>query len=344
MPVGKLRDLGKEGKLTSKTLARGLLKQSGKLQAEFERMPLTFSRSMTMLYNATGDVVHRLNKATRAAEGFFKVTKLIVDNFDEILKAAAALAGAALLGKITAAVRAMGGAAGLLRGSLSALMPWIKTLGRALAVATAIYYVFDDITGWATGADSLLGRIIGPMSEWAWLVDAVKGGLGLIKEMFTGTAQGLDVWLSKWGLIAVIIGGVIAAIGLVPAAITAGIVAAAALFNYLRQNWTAIGDYVLNLWARIKDAISGAVPDWMKRGYSAVTNFATGADSAMKSWAMPSTMPGGTTSIGGASVTNNVTTNVTATSPQPAAIGEAASRGAQRGMGPAMVPQVEASR
>lgn len=356
VPVGQLKKLGEQGKLSSKILAEGLLKQSSTLREEFERMPMTFAGAWVVLSNAMGRQIDKLNKNTGAAKVFYRVTSLVVDNLETIIKYVALIGAAALFTKIAYATRALAASGGLLNrmlarfGGARAFGALVGTFVRMLAVATALYYVFDDISVWFQGGESMLGRIIGPMSEWQWLVDGVKTGLTFIKDAMGGSAQTLTQFVAKWGLVAVIIVGIVAAIGAIPALVLAIILAWASVFNYVKKNWDSlIADTIYNI-ERLGNALKNLVPAGLRNFFSSSAPGAGGTAST------PVIGPGGaafgiTPSMmnrrpvgAGGTTTNAPTVNVYATTPQPAAVAEAARRGTERGMAPAMVPNVEVAR
>jgi len=373
VPVGKLKDLGKAGKLTSKELAAGLLRQSKKLHDEFDRMPLTFSRAFTRLSNSLGQQIDKLNKSSGAARLFYKATSLIVDNLAVIIKYLAYIGAAAALTKLTRAATAAGGAVGAIRAAVArmgggyAVGALIGTFLRMLAVVTAIYYVFDDISVWFKGGESLIGDVLGPMKDWKWLADAVVTALTWVKNLLGGTAQTLSTWLSKWGLIAVVIGGIVAAIGLIPTIIVGVVIAFAGFFNYVRKNWdaiktwassagTSIADSInqawedikqraIQVWGEISRVISDAIPDFVKKGFAwqgQVIGEGIGNLQQAAQWAgvMP-TRPG---TAGAGPVTQNANVTVNAQTNTPAAVADAARRGTQDALGAAALPMVEVSR
>lgn len=356
--VGKLKELGGAGKLTSKQLAAGLLKQVEKLSAEFERMPLTFSGSWVKITNALGRQVDKLNQNTKAAQAFYKVTSLIVDNLEEILVLAAKLGLAYLFTRLSISMRALAAAGGVLakamawvaRGGARKFGFLLGTFIRMLAVVTALEYVFDDIRVWLSGGDSLLGSIIGQTSEWAWLVDIVKSGLTFIKDAMGQGSKTLGEWLSSWGLLGVIILGVVAAIGAIPALITAGIVAWASVFNFVRTNWDQIVlDFKTKI-AQIGEWLTNLVPSGVRNFFGRFGAGSGGAPSTpfvgpggaafgITPSSMNSRPAAGVTQV----VTNSPNVTVHATSSDPAAVADAAARGTVRGMGSAALPMVEAS-
>lgn len=373
VPVGKLKDLGKAGKLTSKELAAGLLKNAGKLNDEFDRMPLTFSRAFTRLSNSLGQQVDRLNKASGAARIFYKVTSLVVDNLATIIKWVAYLGAAAGLTKLIYAARAAGGAVGAL-GAIIARMGGgyavgllIGTFIRMLAVVTAIYYVFDDIQVWFNGGQSLIGRVIGPMKEWKGVADGIVGALTTVKNLLGGAAQSVGEFSARWGIVGVVIFGIIRLIGGIPALIISGILAWISVFrtnwsqlgddvmygldrlgNYIKDTFKNAWDYVANnareAWNRIGQIISDAIPDFIKNGFSATVDAANASYGVMRNFgqnvAGVPTRPGAM--AGNTSVEQNANVNIYTQSASPAAVADAARRGTEQGLGASLVPMVEA--
>lgn len=440
-PVGKLKELGEKGKLSSKILAEGLLKQSSTLREEFERMPMTFAGAWVTLSNAMGRQIDKLNRASGAARVFYRVTSLVVDNLETIIKYVALIGSAVIFTKIAYATRALAAAGGIFGrmlarfGGAKAFGVLIGTFARMLALATLLYYVFDDIGVWFRGGDSLLGDIIGPMTDWKWLADGVKVAFQNVLDVGKAIGNLFPAWARQIGVIGGLIGLVIVAIGWLPALIAAGVLVIAFAINTIRQNWgQAVGemkaiwkslvDGVLGTWdtilakakdvwsqigaaiagisgvwtsltnlingawdtilAKAKDvwsqigaAIANAVPEWARNGFNFVSDVVnrvrstpeaarTPAQLGVASFGKTPTGPATATGLGSGvpapfgvtpammppragGITNTTTTQapqvtVYATTPQPAAVAEAARRGTERGMSSAMVPNVEASR
>lgn len=361
VPVGQLKKLAEAGKLTSKELAAGLLKQSEKLREEFERMPMTFSGAWVTLSNAMGRQIDKLNRSSGAARIFYNVTSKVVDNLDKIIEYIAWIGAAAGLTKLAYMARSMSAAGGFLAATMArfggarAFGVLVGTFVRMLAVATAIYYVFDDISVWFRGGDSMLGRLIGGMHQWQWLVDAVKNGLTFIKDLLGGSLESLESWVSKWGLIGVVVAGIVAAIGGIPALIATITIAWANVFTYVRDNWKSLIDDTIYHIGRLGSSIKNLLPGWLTSGASSIGGFfSRPGDGGAAS--TPIVGPGGaafgiTPSMmnrrPGApqSVTNAPNITVNATSSEPAAVAAATARGVERGMSASsMVPQVEAAR
>lgn len=163
VPVGKLKELGEQGKLASKDLAKGLLMQAGKLAREFDRMPKTFGAAWTLITNKWGQIVDSMNRASGASEVFFAVTKRVVDNLGDIAKVGALAALSYGIVRVTRLLRAMRTAA------------W-ASLGPYLAIAAAlgaVYLIGQDIWVWLQGGDSILGTLVGRVKDWQFQLDSI---------------------------------------------------------------------------------------------------------------------------------------------------------------------------
>src|SRR5690606_17622810 len=73
VPVGKLRELAAEGKVTSQELLRAILKQSEALQKEFDQLPTTISGAMTKIRTAFTKMVSDADTASGASRELVKV-------------------------------------------------------------------------------------------------------------------------------------------------------------------------------------------------------------------------------------------------------------------------------
>lgn len=195
--VGKLKDLGQQGKLTAKELADGLLKQAEKIDAEFEKMPKTFARGMLLIKNAYGRFINDLNRASRASEVFYSITKLIADNLAAIVKVGAFAALTYAMTKASGMVTAL--FSKIRAGGTAALWPFL----RMAALLAGIYLIGEDILVWARGGESVFGRIVGRVSEWQTEIEAVRGAISWIKNLVGDVDKTVGQFLLKWGAIAV---------------------------------------------------------------------------------------------------------------------------------------------
>ncbi len=161
VPIGQLKDLGKEGKLTSKELAQGLLKQADKIQKEFDQMPKTFGRGMTILKNKAGQLIDvAVNKVSKLGAAFYNAAEWVTEN----IRLVGFLAGTVIGGKLMFALAAV-------KKSLrQLLMMGARAVAPYLAMAAAagvVALVLEDIYGWTQGDLSFTGALVGRYEVWA---------------------------------------------------------------------------------------------------------------------------------------------------------------------------------
>ena len=301
VPVGKLREMGKEGKLTSKELAQGLLKQADKLNEEFERMPKTFSGSFTIIRNKIGQVVSGLNKSTRTAEAFYRVSNWIIDNFEMLVTL---IGGGMVVAKFTLWRNALLEATGatnlltLAQQKLHAVMNagFGRTLGqmvRLAAILYGLYLIGEDFYVWLQGGDSLLGDLIGQSSEWADEIETVKNIFGFIKELLFGAGMTFKEWAVKGFAILAVLMALAKIIGVV-FAVLRGIRMMVAVINALMiaNPIVAILMIIIGLllliwyyWDDIK-ASGAAAWDWIKAKALSAWNSIKAAAAAAWDWVL----------------------------------------------------------
>jgi tape measure domain-containing protein len=289
--VGQLKDLGKAGKLTSKELAQGLLKQADKIGVEFERMPKTFGGSMVILKNVLGRQINALNKATGAANAFAAAAAWVAENLTDVLKVLGLIAASTALTQMrmqllqaTKATTLLQAAMVKLRAlSLRALWPFL----RMAALLATIYLIGQDIWVWLQGGDSVMGDLIGPAEKWRDTLDSIKGKIEWIKNKLGGIGQEMGPWLAKWGTIgilllglstpllsivklafsfgkaifwvvrgvAMLVSGLAAIVGWPAVLIAAAIAALIALGVYVYKHWQDIKKWAEEAWASAKKSM-----------------------------------------------------------------------------------------
>lgn len=72
VPIGKLRDLAAEGKLTAETVTAALLRGGKAIDDEFNRMPLTIDRAMQKVKNSFLQLIGQTNQAAGATREMAK--------------------------------------------------------------------------------------------------------------------------------------------------------------------------------------------------------------------------------------------------------------------------------
>lgn len=297
VPVGKLREMGKEGKLTSKELAQGLLKQADKLNEEFERMPKTFSGSFTIIRNKIGQVVSGLNKSTRAAEAFYEVSNWIIDNFETLITL---VGGGAVIAKFVLwrnAILDAHKATSFLNVAWQAFNKENRfALGQMLRLAAILYGLYligEDIYVWLQGGVSVTGGLIGRASEWKEQIETVKNILGFIKELLFGAGMTFKEWAIKGFAILAVLMALVKIIGVV-FAVLRGIRTMVAVINALMMAnpIVAILMVIIGLllliwyyWDDIK-AAGAAAWDWIKAKALAAWNGIKAAAAAAWDWVL----------------------------------------------------------
>lgn len=160
VPIGQLKDLGKEGKLTSKELAQGLLKQADKIQKEFDQMPKTFGRGMTILKNKAGQLIDvAVNKVSKLGAAFYNAAEWVTENIRLVGFLAGTVIGGKLMFALAAAKKSL---RQLLMMGARAVAPYL-----AMAAAAGVALVLEDIYGWTQGDLSFTGALVGRYEVWA---------------------------------------------------------------------------------------------------------------------------------------------------------------------------------
>lgn len=161
VPIGQLKDLGKEGKLTSKELAQGLLKQADKIQKEFDQMPKTFGRGMTILKNKAGQLIDvAVNKVSKLGAAFYNAAEWVIENIRLVGFLAGTVIGGKLMFALAAAKKSLHQ---LLMMGARAAAPYLAMAAAAGVVAL----VLEDIYGWTQGDLSFTGALVGRYEVWA---------------------------------------------------------------------------------------------------------------------------------------------------------------------------------
>lgn len=188
VPIGKLKELGEKGKLTSKELVNGLLKQSESINEEFAKMPMTFGRAANYIRNSMERIIDKWTRMTNAGLWFNKIVRAIADNLEHILGVGAIAMMAYGMSKLRALTWAT-----------------VAPMLRLVALAVGLYLVFQDIGVWLRGGDSALGALIGDVSEWQGAIDVIKKAGLWLKELVNDNSKSVEGFGLKWGAIGLVI-------------------------------------------------------------------------------------------------------------------------------------------
>ena len=147
VPLGSMRELAKEGKITGDVIVNALTKAAGAVDEQFGTRVKTVGQAFTELNNAMTKYVGQLSQSTGASSSFASAISTLSENIDGIGRALLFMAATA----IPAAVRALWS----LAGAMTAIpgMTLVKVLslaaGAALAFGDKLSFlnpIFDDIS------------------------------------------------------------------------------------------------------------------------------------------------------------------------------------------------------
>ncbi len=103
--VGELRDMGKEGKITSQVLAQALEASAQKVESDFNRLPLTVGQAMTQLQNAMLQSTGVFDQANGLSRGLAESISFLSRHM-EWLTAATMLAAGVVGGRLVSSYAA----------------------------------------------------------------------------------------------------------------------------------------------------------------------------------------------------------------------------------------------
>lgn len=205
--IGKLKEMGAQGELTSEGVFKAILKAKARVDKEFEKMPVTIEQSVTYALNRIGSVIFGLNKETSVfqhiASGIMKSADGIAGAIEKGIKIVGGWTNALRLA--TAALISFGIAFVIVREGLFTLEMWnialqilrigVVNLARSFiafllnpafltiaAITLALVglgLVLEDIYYWVTGGDSVLGDWLG---SWETFKTKVMGWLTEIRD------------------------------------------------------------------------------------------------------------------------------------------------------------------
>ena len=151
VPIGRLRKLAEEGRLTADVVVNALLSQKDKLATEYGQLPQTVSQAFRRLQNAFGQWVSQVDASTG-------ITKKLAD------------------------------ALTWLATNLEKVMSWLKTIGE-VGLSVLIYRLIPAlITAWQTAGAAAITAATATSAAWATAnlsVTAAVQSIGLLKTAFS---------------------------------------------------------------------------------------------------------------------------------------------------------------
>ena len=195
VPVGALKELGAEGKITSEELIKALDLIENEVDAAFAKTTPTIGQALVVLRNSAQQFFGELNSGMGITNGIASALLTLAENFDRLAvyaaTAAAVFAGAYVYGLIAAATATGGlsGALGILKTAL------IRTGIGAVVVLLGelVYQIWQaaDAVGGLSNYFTILGDTGKAALDWIIaggyaMVDAFNGIALTIGATFTG--------------------------------------------------------------------------------------------------------------------------------------------------------------
>lgn len=370
--MANFQKLVQEGKITTDVMLPALRSQMAKMRKDVEDMPVSMGDAVTVFRDKMARVSWELEKQHGVIRKLTTALGFLGDHLREILHllwlvgmswGLTRLAGSAV--SMTRVFRTLVGLVGML---IKGLWVLVRPFLRWLIVVEAIRLIFNDVLTWLRGGESLLGTIIGRSEEWEVQIQAVRDALEWVKGLLGGGADSLGQWLSKWGAISIVVGGLILLLGWIPTLLIAGVLLLVRYWNELKAGaaelWQSMKDGAEQSWLEIqrsftrlfdwfsekidwvKGLFAGMVPDmsWVPSG----ADISAGFDRMLGTVGLGGKPPAPAT--GGPYTDSRSTKIYIQTADNPAAVARAASEGVNRAYGPTVpvapnwnTPNVEAA-
>jgi tape measure domain-containing protein len=223
VPIGKLRQMGQDGKISVTDIAKAILSQRQVLADEFAQFPTTIGGAFTALRNAIVKYVGEADKASGASAKLVEAIKLIAQNLPAIVSAVVGLAKvwgaywvtfrlapavyAATAAAAAAYARAQAAVAASLEATATAalqLRVLLLSIGGILVAAVAGWqigkflreqFIEVEIAG--------IAMVEGLLVAWERIKQAAEIAAVAIKAAFVGAFNGLrEIAASFYGAIA----------------------------------------------------------------------------------------------------------------------------------------------
>lgn len=107
VPIGKLKELGEQGSLSSQKVLQALQTQIPLLRKEAEQIPLTIGAAITQVQNAFAQYVGAADSAAGSSRRIAEALGWVAQNIDTVVSVAAGLAASFALGAIIRSVAAL---------------------------------------------------------------------------------------------------------------------------------------------------------------------------------------------------------------------------------------------
>jgi tape measure domain-containing protein len=165
VPIGRLRKLAEEGRLTADVVVNALLSQKDKLAAEYAQLPQTVGQAFMRLSNAFGQWISRLDESTGFTKKLAEALTWLAQNLDTV-------------------------------------MQWLKRIAE-VGLAVLIYRLIPAlITAWQTAGAAAVAAASATSAAWATAnlsVSAAIASVGALKTAFAVLGAFLVGWeIGTW--------------------------------------------------------------------------------------------------------------------------------------------------
>lgn len=184
IPREELKKMAADGKLTTKAVIGALKTIGPEFDKAFQQMPLTIGQALTIAGNKWDQFIARMNRSSGAvtwvANKFLWMADKIEYALDSVIDALGGAENAVKLLGVALGAAGLVGSVYLLSAAFTALTSPVFLVIAALA---ALFLVGEDINSWLNGNKSLLGDMIGPVSEYTDSINSLKVALTDMKDM-----------------------------------------------------------------------------------------------------------------------------------------------------------------
>lgn len=165
VPIGRLRKLAEEGRLTADVVVNALMSQKDKLASEYAQLPQTVSQAFERLRNAFGQWINRVDESTGLTKKLAEALTFLANNLDTV-------------------------------------MQWLKRIAE-VGLAVLIYRLIPAlITAWQTAGAAAFTAASATAAAWTTAnlsVSAAVASVGVLKTAFAVLGAFLVGWeIGTW--------------------------------------------------------------------------------------------------------------------------------------------------
>jgi len=276
VPVGALRELGAQGKLTSKVVVDALLSMQKQVDKDFAKTGVTISQAFTILDNAFTRFIGQSGSASGASKILSEGIVFLAMNIDKV--AFAIIAATAAWVGYRIAVMAVAAAQWLANAAISAnpIVRLVTIIGGGIALLIAF------TTEWKTVVDVMTAAGKTALEVFKWIADGVTSAIKWMMEFGKATNEVATAFSAGFG------SAIEAVVGFftswaswlmnlitvtVPGYFFSGV---EAIRKFFVDGFTAIKDFIVGIFTNLKKMLE----DFVKSAMSFIDRVISAAKSA----------------------------------------------------------------